>query len=162
MPLVAPNEGLADMLDFILSADIEGVLPWQLMLWTNDDLEPAQDTVFDDLDEAQFYGYSRWSLDRSEWLAAVIEDDAAVSTYTEEPLTWTPNGSGATIYGYALVTPIDSVIRFIEAFDEPIDVVPEVEIGVLPRVTLTTFVFCDPEVLRSLQLRRTSKPKRKK
>ena len=161
MPLTAPNEGLCDMLDYVLSAYIEGVLDWQLMLWTNDDLVIDQDTVYDDLVEAQFYFYTRWTLARDGWTDAVIEDDAAVSTWGTEPLVWTPNGTGSAVYGYAIVTQdVQPVIRVIEAFESPIEVEPESPISVLPQVTMTTYVFCDDERRRSV--RRRKQPRRRR
>lgn len=139
MSLVAPNEGLADQLDYLLSAPIVGVPPWYLILWSNPDLVPDQATVYADLVESVWYGYARYTLTRDGWTAAVIDGDVAVSTYGTSPLQWTPMGTGEPVYGYAIVTPVDPVIRIIEPFPSPVTVVPGVQIGVLPRVTLTTY-----------------------
>lgn len=136
--LVAPNEGLADQLDYILSAPISGVLPWLLILWTNDDLVPAQDTVYADLTEATFTGYSRVTLARATWTAAVISDDAAVSTYDTVPTQWMPTGAPEIVYGWAIITPVDSVIRYIEPFPSPVTATTGVPLGVIPQVGLTT------------------------
>lgn len=152
-PLVAPNEGLADQLDYLLRAPISGVPPWYLILWTNDDLVPEQATVFADLDEADFSGYSRITLSRSTWTASVIEDNAAVSTYGTDPQQWTSSGQPQELYGWAIITPVGSVIRYIETFPSPVTAAPGKPVAVLPRVTLTTL----PESSLSRQRRAARK-----
>lgn len=137
-PLVAPNEGLADQLDYLLRAPISGVVPWLLILYLNDDLVLDQSTVYADLTEADFSGYSRVTLTRATWTEAVIESDAAVSTYGTDPVQWTASGSPQTLYGWAIITPVASVIRYIEPFPTPVTAAPGSPVGVLPRVTLTT------------------------
>lgn len=136
--ITAPNEGLTDQLDYILSAPISGVLAWQLMLWTNDDLVISQATVFADLNEATFSGYGRVTLDRSNWTPSVIVADRAVSTYGIDPVVWTNASSPQTVYGWAVVTPVASVIRYIQPFPEAQEVLTGDPIGVLPAVALTT------------------------
>lgn len=136
--LTAPNEGLADQLAYILAAPISGVLPWLLMLWTNAELVPDQDTVYADLTEATFQGYSRVTLGRDQWTTPVIEDNAAVSTWTTQPTQWIATGTPETLYGWAIITPVDSVIRYLEPFPAPVTAAPDMPVGVLPRVMLTT------------------------
>lgn len=136
--LVAPNEGLADQLNYLLSAPIVGVPPWLMILWTNEDLTPAQDTVFADLTEANFQGYSRVTLTRSTWTAAVIESDAAVSTYGTAPVEWNCTGDPQSLTGWAIITPVSPVIRYIETFPLPVTAEVGNPVAVLPRVTLTT------------------------
>ncbi len=140
--LVAPNEGLDDQLDYILKADIPGVLPWTLMLWLNATLFPTQTTVYADLNEASFMGYSRVTVDRGTWTDAVIEYTQAVSTYGTSPTQWTASGSPQTIYGWAMVTQLTPVIRYIQRFPAPLVAADGVPVGVLPRVTLSTAGGC--------------------
>lgn len=136
--LTAPNEGLAQQLDDLLSTPISGRPAWYMILWTNDDLVITQATVWADLTEADFQGYGRWTLSRSGWLAATIANDAAVSTYGTDPLLWTPTGAAQTCYGYAIITPVAPAIKFIEPFSQPLTAVLGSQIGVLPQITLTT------------------------
>jgi hypothetical protein len=136
--LTAPNEGLTDQLDYILSAPITGVAPWYLILWTNDDLVISQATVFADLDEATFSGYGRVTLDRVNWTPSVIADDRAVSTYGLDPVIWTNTGSTYSVYGWAIITPVDSVIRYIQPFPDEVVLDTGDPVGVLPQVALTT------------------------
>lgn len=140
--LVAPNEGLADQLDYILSAPISGVLPWVLILWLNSDLYPSQKTVLADLTEASFTGYSRVTIDRAGWTDAEVQGDQAVSTYGTSPTTWIASGAPQTIYGYAIITQTSSVIRYIQRFPVPLVAAPGLPVGVLPRVTLGTQGGC--------------------
>ena len=136
--LTAPNEGLTDQLDYILSSPIVGVLDWMLMLYTNDDLVISQSTVYADLIEASFSGYGRVTLNRTNWDASVIDSDRAVSTYGVDPIIWTNAGSPATVYGWAVITAVDPVIRYIQPFPDPVVLNTGDPVGVLPRVTLTT------------------------
>lgn len=158
MPLVAPNEGLADQLAYLLSAPIVGVPPWLLMLWVGD-LVPDQDTVYADLLEATFYGYSRVTLSRATWTVPVVIDDAAVSTYGTAPILWMCRTRPQTVNGYAIITPVDPVIRYVERFAEPAAVVIGGQIGVLPRVTLTTLPVVMSVQSRSRVRGRASKTK---
>lgn len=137
MPIVLPNEGLINLLTWMIKSPISGLLDWQLMLFTND-LHPDQDTVYSDLVEATFYGYSRVPIQRMYWTVPTIIDDRAVSTYTETPQTWTVLGGTETIYGYAMVTPTSPLIEVIERLVEPIPFTTGGVFELLPRLTLTT------------------------
>jgi len=137
MPLVAPNEGLNDQLAYILKSTISGVTDWELMLFINN-ATLTQATVFADLSEATFGGYSRVTLTRASWTSPTIIADKAVSTYTTTPTTWTVSSGSETVYGYAIITATSSVIRYVEKFASPVAVVAGGILGVLPRVTLTT------------------------
>lgn len=158
--LVAPNEGLADQLDYLLRAPISGVVPWLLMLWTGD-LEPDQATVYADLTEATFQGYSRVTLTRSTWTPSAILDDRAVSTYGTAPVLWRCTGSPQTLSGWAVITPIASVIRYIQPFPYPVPLSIGEPVGVLPQVTLTTQGTVSSVRSRSRVVRRASKTLRR-
>src|SRR5262245_13622968 len=113
-----PNEGIGDLCEYILKRPIVGVLPWELVLWVND-FEPDVETVFADLVEASFPGYTRWSLDRDTWTVPIVADGCAESTYGEELLSFTNGGSeSVTLYGYALYDPSSNVLRFVQRFDD--------------------------------------------
>lgn len=159
--LVAPNEGLPDQLAYIVKAPISGVLPWVLLLWLNADLYPTDDTVYADLTEASFTGYSRVTVDRSLWTDPVLQADAAVTTWGTSPTQWTATGTPQTLYGWAMVTQISPVIRYIQRFPIPIIAADGVPVGVLPRVTLSTVGSCSPAPLssgaRSLAARKKSR-----
>lgn len=159
--LTAPNEGLADQLDYLLSAPIVGVPPWYLVLWTNSDLTISQDTVYADLTLATFDGYGPATLARSGWTAATIIDDQAVSTYGTEVIEWINNGEPQTLYGWAIVTPVSPVIRYIQPLPYPVVLESGDPIGVLPRVALTTLPSVSSVVSRQRGRRRAAKPKRR-
>jgi hypothetical protein len=136
--IVCPNEGLADQLDYILSAPIPGVAAWVLVLYTTADLVPGQYTVWADVAEATFSGYSRRILDRSTWTASTIIMSQAVSTYGATPCRWVNTGSPQTITGWAIITPVASVIRYIQPLPAPLVLDTGDPIEVLPQVALTT------------------------
>ena len=137
---VLPNEGLPDLLDYMIRATISGVLDWELMLFVND-IVPDQDTVYADLVEASLTGYSRVTLSRGTWTSPVIVSNRAVSTYGTTPISWSITGGSETVYGHALVTPSSPVIRFVERWTTPVAVSPPGVLAVLPRITQTTEVL---------------------
>jgi hypothetical protein len=139
-PGLLPNEGIADQLSYIISAPISGVLPWELMLWTND-LVPDADTVLDDLEEAIWYGYHRVSMDRSTWTVPTVNDGCAYSTLGTDPIVWTNGSSGSvTNYGVAYVDESSGVLRWVQRFDDD-DIralAPGEKFTLLPVYTLTS------------------------
>jgi len=139
VPVVLPNEGLPALLDYMIRATISGVVDWELMLWTND-ITPDQGTVYADLTEATFTGYSRPTITRGTWTAPAVSADHAVSTYDSVPISWSCSAGSETVYGYALVTVTSPVIRFVERFAVPAVMSPGAVLAVLPRLTLTTEV----------------------
>ncbi len=140
--LVAPNEGLDDQLDYILSANISGVIPWLLVLWLDADLFPTQSTVYADLTLASFTGYSPVTVDRTLWTPSEIQGNQAVSTWGTTPQLWTPTGAPQTLYGWAMVTQLTPVLRYIQRFPVPLIAADGNPVGVLPRVTLSTRGGC--------------------
>jgi hypothetical protein len=137
---ILPDEGIADQLAYILSATISGVLPWQLLFFTND-VTPTHATVLSDLLEATWSGYARRSLDRSVWTTPTVFGGCATSTYGTDPQQYSVGIVGdVTNYGAALVDASLGVIRWIQRFDDT-DIRPLVSGSrwqYLPRYTLTS------------------------
>lgn len=138
MALVLPNEGLTDLLAYMIRTTISGVADWLMVLWTNTSLTPGQSTVYSDLTLATFTGYSAVTVTRGTWTAPTIVSDKAVSTWGTTATLWTNTGSSQTIYGYAMVTASSPVIRLIEKFASPVVLATNGIIGVLPQFTFTT------------------------
>lgn len=137
---ILPNEGIGDQLTYILSADVSGVLPWELLLWVND-IPVTTATVLGDLVEASFTGYSRQTLDRDQWQTPVLTGNCARSEWGVEPIQWLVTAAlGETLYGYAMVDTTLGVLRFVQRFDDE-DIAP-LETGgrvlLMPIYTLTT------------------------
>lgn len=135
-----PDEGIADQLSYILSRSISGVLPWQLMFWTND-IIPDSGTVLDDLVEATFGGYVRLTMDRDNWVIGTPSAGCVHATWGTTAQVWyCTAGPVETIYGYAYVDTSLGVIRFVQRFDDD-DIAP-LEVGgkilLLPEYTLTS------------------------
>lgn len=135
---LAPNEGLADEIAYVLQKPISGVLPWQLRMWTND-IVPDFNTVLDDLVEATFGGYTRLTMDRDLWVIGEPDAGCVHATFGSTAQVWYCTGGPVeTIYGYAYVDATLSVIRFIQRFDDA-DIAP-LEIGgrilLLPEYTM--------------------------
>lgn len=137
---ILPKEGIAEQLECILSKPVSGVAPWTLILFVND-LVPTALTVYADLVEATWSGYTRYVLDRDQWTEPEVSYGCAVSTWGEEPVQWyVTGGPSETNYGYALIDATQDVIRFIQRF-EPEDIAPVMAGGrvtLLPRYTLTS------------------------
>jgi len=134
---VLPDIGLADQLDYMLRAAIVGVLPWELALFTNNPTF-SQATVWADMTEATFTGYSRVTLTRATWTAATIISGRAVSTWDTVPVQWTCTGSPQTIYGAAILEPVSNKVRKAEKFASPVVQAVGGILQFLPRWTYTT------------------------
>jgi len=135
-----PNEGIGDQLEYVLKRSVAGVLPWQLIFFTND-IVPDADTVLADLVEATWSGYSRLTLDRSEWTTPEVNDGCAHSTWGTDPQVWYVTGdSDETNYGYAFIDYTSGVIRFIQRFDDDDiqPVTPGGKVTLLPTYTMTS------------------------
>ena len=135
-----PDEGIGDVLEYILSRSVAGVLPWTLIFFVND-IVPDADTVLADLDEATWSGYTRLTLDRPTWTTPNVLSGCAHSTWGTVPQVWFVTGGPVeTIYGYAYVDFTMGVLRFVQRLDDA-DIAP-VEIGgkvsILPAYTLTS------------------------
>lgn len=137
MPAVLPNEGLPTLLDQMIRTLASGFVDWTLILFVND-ITPDQDTVYADLTEASFGGYSSETIDHTLWTPATVVDDHAVSTYTEDPITWEMSSGSGYVYGYAIVTSTSPKIMWVERFAVPEPISAGRTLSLLPRITLTT------------------------
>lgn len=155
---VLPDEGIAELLDYMLRAPITGVLPWGLLLWCND-IEPSSATVLSDLQEATFEGYGRRTLDREQWSYPVPNVGCCKSTYgTELQVYDVGYTAGETVYGLAYVDVAADVLRWVQRFDDE-DIRPLLEgqqLKFLPEFTLTT-AECASELTRRRRVTRARK-----
>jgi hypothetical protein len=116
--LVLPNEGIGELLTYLLSAPIPGVLPWRCVLFVTD-IVPVAGTVAADLEQPTFPGYAPVNLTRSEWSTPIVSDGCARSTWGSSPVQWDNEGSEpVTVYGYALLDMTTGVIRGVQRFDD--------------------------------------------
>lgn len=147
---ILPDEGIAEQLAYILSVPIVGVLPWELMLWTND-YEPSTASVLSDLVEATFLGYSRRTLSRDGWTTPSVDVGCCSSTWGIEPQRYTvEQARGETVYGLAYVDVSSGVLRWIQRFEDA-DINPLQDAQVLqflPLYTLTSSECATTEVRR--------------
>lgn len=157
---ILPDEGIAAQLSYILSATISGVLPWQLVLFVND-ITPDYNTVFSDLEEATWPGYSRQTLTRSAWTAPEVFEGCATSTWGTSPIRFYVGAvSHVTNYGAAYYDQSNDVLRWVQRFDDA-DIAPLQTGGqfqLLPVYTLTS-ADCAAMMLRNR--RALAKAKRK-
>lgn len=137
---ILPNEGIADQLGYILKAPIPGVVPWTLILFTND-IVPDASTVLADLVPATFPGYTPATLDRADWTAPVVLSACAHSTWGTDPIVWFVTGpTTETVYGYAMCDLSFGVIRAVQRFDDA-DITPlraGGRLSLLPEYTMTS------------------------
>jgi hypothetical protein len=154
-----PDEGIADQLSYLLSATISGVVPWQLVLWVND-ITPDYDTVFSDLTEATWPGYSRQTLTRANWTAPTVNMGCATSTWQETPIIYYVGSvsPGTINYGAAYYDPGAGVLRWVQRFDDtdlnPISTGGQFQL--LPQYTLTS-AACTSEMTRIRSKKRRAK-----
>lgn len=133
-----PNEGKPDLMNYVLQKASNAYFDWLCLLWTNPSYVPSNASVYSDLVEATFGGYTRITLTHSLWTSPVIVSDEAVSTWGTTPYTWTVTSSPQTIYGYAIIRPTSPVIYAIQALADPIPLVTGGIIGILPRLKFKT------------------------
>jgi hypothetical protein len=136
-----PSEGIGAQLEYILSAPITGVLSWLLVLFVND-LVPDADTVFADLVEASWPGYSRLQLARDGWTTPTVWGGCATSTWGTEPLVYNvgPVSPGVINYGAAYFDGTTGLLRWVQRFDDAdlFALVPGGQFSLLPTYTLTS------------------------
>jgi len=130
-----------DLSDFYLSAMLEAMLnviatggDLTMALYKND-YAPVPGSELADFTEADFPGYVSQLIGSTDFGAPTVTDHVASSvsgvvlTFVGDPGTWTPQ----TIYGY-FVTDWNSDYFFAEKFSVPIDMSPDGEIRVTPRL----------------------------
>jgi hypothetical protein len=137
MPLVLPDQGLPDLLDWMIRHTGGDPPDLVFTLWTNN-ITPDQATVLTDLTRASFPGFFEVNLTRSGWTAPAIASDHAVSTWGTVPTSWTLATGTVTIYGWAAYNFAAARLVIVERFDTPRVLNAGDTIGVLPQFTLTT------------------------
>lgn len=136
-----PNEGLSLTLSELLGREtIITVVPWKLILWTND-YTPVAATTLANLVEATFGGYGRANLDRNLWGAPVVSGGCALSEWGDGPVEYIVSGPPyETIRGCAYLDTSYNVLRFVQRFDSAD--IKTVELGAVykvpPQYTLTS------------------------
>lgn len=146
---VLTQAGLTQFLQWILREDIPGVINWRLLLWRND-YYPTWETVLADLDECQFDGYARATLDRSTWTAPTVTQGCGASYYGPTPLGWQVGPVvSETVYGYAVLDESTGNLMWTQRFD-PADIAPLVPSSIfkLPPVFTLTSAACGSAMLR--------------
>ena len=136
---VIPSVYLSDALVALLGVADVTAPPWELLLWTAD-IEPDAATVLADLGEVSWGGYSRRTVQRTDWAAPVVDGACAASTPANAPFGF-PFGSGdpETVRGWALWEPVSSrlvlIVRLPEA--DELTVGPGQTYNLTPSFTLT-------------------------
>ena len=137
MALVLPNQGLPDLLTWLLKSTSPAPPDLVFTLFFND-LTPTQATVLADLDRVGFGGFQEQVLNRSGWTVPVIVSDQAVSTWGVAPTEWTVASDPLTVYGWAAYIASSLRLVIVERFDVPRPLAVGDILGLLPRFTLTT------------------------
>lgn len=135
-----PDEGLSFPLQFWLQSAISGVFNWTMILWVND-YTPDHTTVLANLTEATWTGYTRVTLNRSQWSNPNVHSSCAQSQWGDTYYTWFVSGTEVqTNFGWAMVDYGVNQIRFVQRFDDS-DINP-IQIGgqfaLWPTITMTS------------------------
>lgn len=141
MPLVLPNQGLPDLLDWMIRHTGGDPPDLVMTLWTND-IVPGQLTTFSSLVRASFTGFFEVVLTRSGWTAPVQLGPRAFSTWGTTPTEWTLTANPVTVYGWAAYNPGPLRLVIVERFDAPRPLSIGDTFGVLPTFNLTTLFEC--------------------
>lgn len=136
---VIPSVYLADALMQLLAVADVMAPPWELLLWTAD-IEPDGSTVLADLGEVSWGGYTRRTVQRSDWGTPVVTGACAASTPANTPYSWVfGSGSAETVRGWALWEDVSSrlvlIVRLPEA--DELEVGPGQTYQLTPSFTLT-------------------------
>ena len=137
MPLVAPNEGLPTLLGYLLNQNVLASPLWNLTLFVND-LTPTQTTVYADLTQPTFAGFSPAQVSPADWTTPILLNDQAYSQWGSMPTTWPCAGGTDVVYGHAIVTSVAPKILFVERWYSPVDTSVNQNVGVLPTVSMGT------------------------
>jgi hypothetical protein len=141
VPLVLPNEGLTDWLDWMIRNTGSDAPDLILSLFVND-LVPDQGTVLADMTAASFGGFSERNLTRSGWTVPVIVSDEGVSTWGITPIVWNATTSSEVLYGWFAYQFATMRLMVAERFDVPRPVSAGDVVSLLPRFTLQTWQPC--------------------
>ena len=156
---VLTDAGCQEILQNGLGASVPMLLPWQLILVTEDFIA-ASDTDITDLTEADWSGYSRVNLTRALWTGFSAIDGCCSCSWSTTPIVWTcSDSSGPTIYGWAALQAVTDLVYFSQEFDPDDQLVLSagVQYQLLPQISLTTGQCTD----MALHAVRSAKQKRK-
>lgn len=134
--IVLPSVGLPSLITWMLKSTISGVLDLELLLFSNT-LDPDCDVEFGDLTECTFDGYSRVTLNRSNWQTPVVTGCCVQMLYGTAPISWTNEGSAQQIAGYAYLYPSGSLLVAVQALSTPFDLPTFGVLPFRPQFTLT-------------------------
>ncbi len=134
--IVLPAGGLPFLMNWMMSTN-GGAPDLQLMLFSNA-LDPECDVVFGDLVECTFAGYSRFTLNRSNWQTPTVVGCCGIMLYGSAPLSWTNTGSAEQIAGYAMLIGPSGPLIAVQALSVPFDLVSLATLPMRPQITLTT------------------------
>lgn len=96
-------ESLDLLWEMLFKLPVTGAGVWYLGLFQNN-FEPSFATVWADIEECDFHGYSRVLIERHKWnLLALVANDAK-GIYGTEPVYWTMTaGPPQTVYGFFIL-----------------------------------------------------------
>lgn len=158
---IIPNEGIADQLSWVLATPTVLRLNWELVLFVND-ITVDYDTVYEDLTEATWAGYSRMQLDMTQWQYPTVFEGCATATYGTLPVTYNVGvvAPDTINYGVAYYDPGYGVLRWVQTFDadDQVALVTGGRFSLVPQYTYTT-AQCASSMMA---LKRKIKTKRKK
>lgn len=117
MAIVVPDEGEVILMGWAIR-DSSVTEDTKLILYQNNLGAPDQDTVYGDLTECDFTGYSQVVLARSDWNApSTVSHKAKIVLNSAITFTFTDTVS-QTAYGYAVVNDAEDTILWIEEFSD--------------------------------------------
>jgi hypothetical protein len=113
MPLNAPNEGEARMLEFIVNKATPQDL--YLVLWGNN-VTPAENDTNLTYQEISGGGYANISLVGANW--TVTPGNNAVALYAAQTFNFTGQTTANTVYGYLLKGKTSNTVMWSERFSD--------------------------------------------
>jgi len=131
-----PDAGAPRDLDTLVRTILGTDEPLQMRIFAND-LVPQRGTVLANFVEATFAGYTRRTLNRSQWGVSVTGPDHVTRIMlTTGPEVYTPTDGAQLIYGIYIVHPPDDTVVYQRRFATPREVEVGVPFSINPIITL--------------------------
>lgn len=118
MPIVVPKAARVLFADWIWRGVIPDTFPLEIGLFKNN-ITPTPDTVFADLVEATFTGYSNYPFTRADNPASFLAGTAGRVLLANDSFIRTCTGAPHNIYGWYCNAPTLGVLLLVERYADP-------------------------------------------
>lgn len=141
MRIQIPDDAALYLLDVLLRRELVSDPGWLVALWEGSTV-PDADTVWADLTECSWGGYSRRSIDRTVWQVPALLGGVPTCVYGTARMEWVPTDDGSEVAGWAIIDPVGPRLVAAQRSDVTLLALAGEEVWVWPRLALSTLVVC--------------------